>query len=199
MTPASVYARQVRAVCGEDAVRPMLEVFRDIEAVTSRLEDHAMGLTFPTAGMMMGQWFAEPMPQKLADDQAIYQRARRKRGGYRCRTGRREGLTCGTGRHAWSLPSATSMRSRRSRGRPAPSKPLELPKKGVTRHASGKTGRSRARGPAAHSSAYRAIDTFAGVARNRADAARRRDHGRDVCRQLDRKTEQLRGELEKMK
>ncbi len=32
------------------AVEPMLEMFREIEAVTTALEDHGMGLTFPHAG-----------------------------------------------------------------------------------------------------------------------------------------------------
>ena len=74
-TPRAVYADQVRAVCGEAAVEPMLEMFREIEAVTTALEDHGMGLTFPHAGMMMRQWSPEPMPKELADDRATYQRA----------------------------------------------------------------------------------------------------------------------------
>ena len=91
--PTAVYSSQVRALCGEAAVQPMLKVFHDIEAVTTRLEDHAMGLTFPTARMMMGQWVAEAMPQKLADDQAIYRRALKESAWCRCRRVRRGRLT----------------------------------------------------------------------------------------------------------
>lgn len=74
-TPEKVYRDQVRAVCGEAAVAPMLEAFRELEAVTTRLEDHGMGLTFPVPAMMMGQWFPEPLQAPYVEDRAIYQRA----------------------------------------------------------------------------------------------------------------------------
>jgi hypothetical protein len=74
-TPEVVQANQVRAVCGEAAVAPMLEMFREIEKVTTAMEDHGMGLTFPTPGMMLRQWAAEPMPKELVEDKAAYQRA----------------------------------------------------------------------------------------------------------------------------
>ena len=45
-SPKAVCCDQVRAVCGQAAVGPMLEVFREIETVTTRLEDRGMGLTF---------------------------------------------------------------------------------------------------------------------------------------------------------
>jgi hypothetical protein len=75
ITPTTVYADQVRAVCGEAAVQPMLKVFHEVEAVTTRLEDHGMALTFPQPGMMARQWAPEPLPQELADDREIYRRA----------------------------------------------------------------------------------------------------------------------------
>ena len=75
VTPDEVYTEQIRATCGDAAVPAMLRAFHDIESVTTRLEDHGMGLTFPHAGMMMRQWDPAPLAQPLVEDQAIYRRA----------------------------------------------------------------------------------------------------------------------------
>lgn len=75
-TPTGVIADQVRAVCGEAAVEPMLEFFRALEAVTTGLEDHGMGLTFPYPGMLTQFWTHEPPTRTLPEDRVGYQRAR---------------------------------------------------------------------------------------------------------------------------
>ncbi|OHB79210.1 MAG: hypothetical protein A2W31_00180 [Planctomycetes bacterium RBG_16_64_10] len=74
-TPQAVWADQIRAVCGEAAVAPMLEAFREIESVTAALEDHGMGLTFPWPGMMTQHWTPEPLTKTRPEDRAGYQRA----------------------------------------------------------------------------------------------------------------------------
>ena len=66
--PQAVWADQIRAACGEAAVEPMLAAFREIEAVTSALEDHGMGLTFPWPGMMMQHWTPEPLTKMRPED-----------------------------------------------------------------------------------------------------------------------------------
>jgi hypothetical protein len=53
----------------------MLEAFREIESVTTALEDHGMGLTFPWPGMMMQHWTPEPLTKARPEDRAGYQRA----------------------------------------------------------------------------------------------------------------------------
>jgi hypothetical protein len=75
VTPQAVCEDQIRAVCGEAAVAPMLEAFREIESVTAALEDHGMGLTFPTPGMMMQHWTPEPLTKARPEDRAGYLRA----------------------------------------------------------------------------------------------------------------------------
>ncbi len=74
-TPEAVYVDQIRAVCGEAAVKPMLEAFREIEAVTVALEDHGMGLSFPWSGMMTQYWTPDPLTRVQPGDRAGYQRA----------------------------------------------------------------------------------------------------------------------------
>ena len=74
-TPQAICADQIRAVCGEAAVAPMLEAFREIESVTAALEDHGMGLTFPWPGMMMQHWTPEPLTKARPEDRAGYARA----------------------------------------------------------------------------------------------------------------------------
>ncbi|MBN1341337.1 MAG: hypothetical protein JXQ73_01580 [Phycisphaerae bacterium] len=75
-TPKAIYVDQISAVCGQPAVEPMLEAFRELEAVTTALEDHGMGLCFPVPNMMTRQWSPGPLPKELSEDRAGYKRAR---------------------------------------------------------------------------------------------------------------------------
>ena len=73
-TPESVYRDQIRAACGGLAVKDMLETFRELENVTTTLEGHGLGLTFPVPGMIMKHWTPQDMPEKLLDVMHGYQR-----------------------------------------------------------------------------------------------------------------------------
>jgi len=73
--PETVYADQIRAVCGDASVEPMLEAFRELEAVTIALEDHGLGLTFPVPSMMMKHWAPGSLSSELAEDRKGYRRA----------------------------------------------------------------------------------------------------------------------------
>jgi hypothetical protein len=74
-TPQPVCEDQVRAVCGPAAVKPMLQAFRELEAVTTALEDHGMGLSFPAPNMMMQHWSPGPFGKELIEDRDRYKRA----------------------------------------------------------------------------------------------------------------------------
>ncbi len=198
--PTGVYSSQVRALCGEAAVQPMLEVFHDIEAVTTRLEDHAMGLTFPTAGMMMGQWVAEVMPQKLADDQAIYRRALERVRLVSVPT-RPEGkayLRYWTARLEFAVQYFDAIAAVK-RAATAEQAARSAHQKGDASAYRKKLAEALREAQGAHSSAFYAIDTYASVAKNRADAGAVATMAEYVCRQLKRKIEGLRAELEKTK
>ena len=72
---AAVYRDQIRAACSEAAVPEMLAVFAELEAATIELEWHGLGLTFPIPGMMMKNWTPEPMPRELLTVLERYQKA----------------------------------------------------------------------------------------------------------------------------
>jgi len=74
-TAESIYRDQVRAVCGAAAVEDMLTVFREVEAATVALEDHALGLTFPVPNMLLQHWRPTPFSKELAEDRTTYRRA----------------------------------------------------------------------------------------------------------------------------
>ncbi len=74
-TPESVDRDQVRAVCGPQCVDDMLEVFREVEAVTVSLEWHNLSILFPVPGIIMHQWRAAPMSAELVANRKGYQKA----------------------------------------------------------------------------------------------------------------------------
>jgi hypothetical protein len=75
VTPRAVYADQVEHACGAAAVGPMLEAFRELDAVTTALERYDLGLAFPVEGMIMKHWAAEPFSPQHAQDRQGYWRA----------------------------------------------------------------------------------------------------------------------------
>ncbi|HPO16380.1 MAG TPA: sialidase family protein [Candidatus Hydrogenedentes bacterium] len=74
-TPDAVYRDQVRAVCGENCVDDMLEVFREVGAATVALEWNGLGFTFAVPEMITQQWQAAPLPEALASVRGNYERA----------------------------------------------------------------------------------------------------------------------------
>jgi|GEM_PF-310642 len=74
-TPETTYRGLIADVCGEAAVEPMLEVFREVEAVTAALEDHGLGLGFPVPSLIMGRWAPDSFTGELAEDREKYRRA----------------------------------------------------------------------------------------------------------------------------
>ena len=74
-TPDAAYRDQVRAVCGAGCVDDMLEVFREVEAVTVSLEWHNLSFSFPVPGMMMQHWQPMPLSPELIENRQGYQRA----------------------------------------------------------------------------------------------------------------------------
>jgi hypothetical protein len=74
-TPDTVYRDQIRVVCGQPCVLDLLQVFREVEAVTASLEWNELGFGFAVPGMMMRHWTPKPMPDDLLEDRRGYQRA----------------------------------------------------------------------------------------------------------------------------
>ena len=75
VTPTAVYRDQIRATCGEACVEDMLTMFGEVEKTTVALETHGLGLTFPVPGMLMKHWTPHPISDELIQDCQSYQRA----------------------------------------------------------------------------------------------------------------------------
>lgn len=197
-TPEAVYTAQIRAVCGEAAVAPMLEAFRAIENVTSRLEDHGMGITFPHAGMMMRQWAPEPMPAIMVEDRAIYQKALDAI----CKVpapSRPEGqayVQYWKGRLEFAVEYFNAMEGLKQAAT-AEKAAQDAKQKGDARGYRDNLDTTLKHATTARDAAFHAIDAYAAVAKNRADSGAVATMAEYVYRQLNRKIEELRKEREK--
>ena len=78
--PATVYADHVGAICGPAAVAPMLEAFALLEAVTIDLEIHGMGFTFPVPATATRHFTTDPGEHPMGDDVVESVRERYERG-----------------------------------------------------------------------------------------------------------------------
>lgn len=194
-TPKAVYSDQVRAVCGQAAVEPMLEVFRQIETVTTRLEDHGMGITFPHAGMMMRQWAPEAMPKPLVEDRAIYLRALNavRKVPAPSRPEGRAYVRYWAGRLEFAVQYFDAIETVK-KAATAEKAARDAKQKGDHRAYRATMAEAIQHAKAAHAAAFHAIDTYAAVAKNRADAGAIATMAEYVCRQLDRKGKKLRAE-----
>jgi hypothetical protein len=169
-TPDSAYRDHIKAVYGEAAVDAMLDAFREIEAVTVGLEDHGLGLGFPVPSMMMRYWAPGPFSNALAEDRAGYQRALaavRNVPTPHSKDGQ-AGIAYWTGRLQFAVGFFDT---------------LECIAKAATAEQAAKDAKQGddnaaylaklteavERADAAQSSAYRAIDTLASVAKNQSD------------------------------
>ena len=74
-TPEGIYRDQITRVCGEAAVPDMLKLFSELEAATTTLEWHGLGLTFPVPQMMTQQWKPRPISAELKSVITAYQTA----------------------------------------------------------------------------------------------------------------------------
>ena len=197
-TPKAVYCDQVRAVCGQAAVEPMLQMFREIETVTTRLEDHGMGLTFPHAGMMLRQWAPEAMPAPLVEDRVIYQRALDavRKVPAPSRPEGRAYVRYWTARLEFAVQYFDAIEAVK-KAATAEKAAKDAKQQGDDRAYRAKLADALKYAQAAHAAAFHAIDTYAAVAKNRADAGAVATMAEYVCRQLNRKVEELRAEYAK--
>jgi hypothetical protein len=198
-TPKSVYKDQIRLVCGEAAVAPMLEAFHELEATTIELEAHGMGLASPWPGMIMiSHWHARPFEKLVPEDLAGYRRAlaavrkapspTRPEGKAYVRywEGR---LEFGVGYlEALFAVKKGAIAEKAARDAQAASDEPGYRKS---------LGESLRHAEAALDTMIHAINTFADVARDRADAGAVATMGEFVYRPLKKKVQDLKAELNK--
>jgi hypothetical protein len=193
VTPQAIYADQIRSVCGPAAVEKMIEAFREVEAVTTGLEDHGMGLAFPVPTMMTQHWAPGALSKEYSDDREAYRRALRA---------------------VASVPEPRSDEGKaylrywlnRLEFAVAYFDAIELMKKAATvekaaADAKQKNNQPEARAKLAEAArwaaeaqrtAFRAIETFATVAKDQADRGAVATMAEYVDRPLKRKAEELR-------
>jgi hypothetical protein len=198
-TPRAVYVDQIRAVCGEAAVDPMLEAFHEVEAVTTALEDHGMGLTFPWPGMMMQHWTPDPLTKVRPEDRAGYRRALAAVG--RVPTpARPDGRTyvqywIGRIEFAVGYLDAVDAVKKAAKAEKAAN---DAKAKGDLQGFAVSLREAARQAHVAHTTAVQAIEAFAGVAKNRADLGAIATLAEYVYRPLKRKAEQLRADCAKL-
>jgi hypothetical protein len=196
-TPNSVYVNQIRSVCGEAAVEPMLEAFRELEATTIDLEAHGMGLAFPWPGMVMiSHWHERPFEKLKPEDLAGYRRALAavRRTPTPSRSEGKAYLRYWEGRLGFGvgyLEALFAVKEGAIAEKAARDALAAGDKPGYRKHLDD----SLQHAESALNTMVSAINTFADVARDRADAGAVATMGEFVYRPLKKKVEELRAEL----
>jgi hypothetical protein len=197
-TPQAVYADLVRTVCGQSAVEPMLQAFHEIETVTTRLEDHGMGITFPHPGMITSWWSPDALQPPFLEDQAIYRRALEMV--RNVKSDRPEGkayVAYWTGRLQFAVGYFDALRAVQMAAT-AEKAAHEAKEKGDAAARRAGLAEALKQTISAKEAAFNAINAFADVAKNRADAGAIATMAELVCRRIDHKRDELRDELDKL-
>jgi hypothetical protein len=192
-TPEAASADQVRAVCGEAAVRPMLEALAELEAVTAALEDHGLGLCFPVPGMMMKHWSPGPFPKEFSADRDHYRRALaavRKAPEPRRAEGR-EYLRYWVRRLEFAIGYFDAIEAVKQAAT-AEKAAADAKQKGDSEAHRARLSEAAERARAAQTATSSAIEAFAAVARNQADRGAIATMAEYVYRPLKRKAEEFR-------
>lgn len=178
-TPDGVYRDQVRSVCGEACVGDMLHVFREVERTTVGLEWHGLGLSFPVPGMMMKHWVAEPMPEELKRDRESWLRAleRARRAQRKTRPSGRSYVDYWVGRLEFGIGYLDA---------------VEAVRDAAVAESQGRGSEALQHAESAFSSARRALEAYARVARDQSDRGAIAAMNEYVYRPLKAKVEELR-------
>ncbi len=73
--PLEISSDQIRRVCGNASVDDVMILLDEVQRATVLLEQHALGLAFPTPEMMMKHWKPGAMPRELLEVRDCYQKA----------------------------------------------------------------------------------------------------------------------------
>lgn len=198
-TPRSVYVDQISAVCGKEAVEPMLEAFRELEAVTVSLEDHGMGISFPWPGMMTQYWTPAPLQKVRPEDKAGYQRALAavRKAPLPSRPEGKAYLQYWIGRLEFGVGYLDVIETVK-KAAIAEKAAADAKAKGDLHGFQTKLREAGRQANVAQTTIVQAIEAFAGVAKNRADLGAIATMGEFVYRPLKRKAEELQAECDKL-
>jgi hypothetical protein len=195
-TPAAIYRDQIRAVGGTAAVEPILEAFRELEAVTTSLEDRGMGLTFPVPTMMTQHWNPGPLPKELSEARESYRRmlASVRKVPPPAREEGKTHVRYWIGRFEFAVAYLDSVEAVK-RAATAEKAAADAKQKGDVRTAAMKLAEAAQEAQRAQTAAFQAVEAFARVAKNQADRGAIATLAEYVDRPLKRKAKELRAAL----
>lgn len=192
-TPESAYCGLIRDVCGEAAVEPMLDAFREIEAVTVGLEDHGLGIGFPVPSMIVRHWSPDAFPAEYAADREGYRRAMaaiRKIPALESPVGQAY-IQYWIGRLEFGIGFFDTIEIVK-RAAAAEKAANDAKQKGDTAGFQAKIAEAIEQGGAAEARAAQALESFASVSRNQSDRGAIATLGEYLYRPLKKKSEELR-------
>jgi len=191
--PEEVYADHIRSLCGEAAVGPMLDAFRELEAVTRSLEEFSMSLSFPEPGMMMKYWTADSFTIHFAQDREGYRRALSavRRAGEPPRPEGRAMIDYWIHRLQFGIQYLDTIEAV-SKAAAAEAAAGEARESGDHKRAQTLLADAVDHTHSAIEKARSAIETFARVAKDRSDCGAVAIMGEYVCRALERRLHDLR-------
>ena len=73
--PERICRDLAETICGPESVDDFLDVWREVQEATVTLEQHALGLAFPTPQMLMKHWIPEAFPEPVERVRSAYTRA----------------------------------------------------------------------------------------------------------------------------
>jgi hypothetical protein len=73
--PERICRDLAETICGPASVDDLLDVWREVQEATVTLEQHALGLAFPTPQMLMKHWIPEAFPEPVETVRSAYTRA----------------------------------------------------------------------------------------------------------------------------
>lgn len=198
ITPTQVYKDQIRSVCGEDAVNPMLEAFRELETVTIDMEDHDLGLAFPVPGMIMKHWSPGPLEPQHARFRNGYRRALAlvKQAPQPVRPEGRAYISYWIGRLGFGVGYIDTIEAIK-KAATAEKKATDARQQKDFRRAKATLSEAAMLTRGAQKIAFEALESLAGVAKNRADYGAIATMAEYVYRPLQRKADALRAEHDK--
>ncbi len=197
-TPQGVFDDQIGSVCGREAVAPMTEAFRELEAVTSALEDHGMGITFPVGTVMTHQWDPSPFSKEYSADREGYRRALAavRKVPEPSRPEGKEYVRYWIGRLEFAVAYFDVLEIVKKGGaaeKAAQDAKAKGDKEAMKRH----LNEAARQAEIARDTVFRSIEAFAGVARNRADAGSVATMAEFCYRPLKKKAQEFRTACEK--
>ena len=200
-TPEDAYRDLLGVLCGERAVEPILEALGELEAATIELEKHAMGLTFVVPKMGTKHFEAGKRPDEVASAQLRALREAYARAAAAIRRAPppagdagREFVAYWLGRLQFGMEYVDFIElMRRAGGLAEQARVAEEAADGTTRCA--RIGESCDALASAEQTARRALDIYAGVARDRSDKGAIAAMAEYVVRDVARLREKLTTEI----